>query len=94
MSLFNSQTIFSLLFTLLVGVALYYYIRYKCRILELNVREQAKVLQSVIMNMNTNNNENSIKNVSYTILPPQEDIRTAIKFYALSCNLRKSISNM
>ena len=58
MSLFNSQTIFSLLFTLLVGVALYYYIRYKCRILELNVREQAKVLQSVIMNMNTNNNEN------------------------------------
>ena len=44
--------------------------------------------------MNTNNNENSIKNVSYTILPPQEDIRTAIKFYALSCNLRKSISNM
>ena len=37
---------------------------------------------------------NEIKNVSYTILPPQEDIRTAIKFYALSCNLRKSISNM
>ena len=58
MSLFNSQTIFSLLFTLLIGVALYYYIRYRCRILELNVREQAKVLQSVIMNMNTNNNEN------------------------------------
>jgi hypothetical protein len=58
MSLFNSQTIFSLLFTLLVGVALYYYIRYKCRILELNVREQAKVLQSVIMNMNTNTNNN------------------------------------
>jgi hypothetical protein len=58
MSLFNSQTIFSLLFTLLVGVALYYYIRYKCRILEINVREQAKVLQSVIMNMNTNTNNN------------------------------------
>ena len=37
---------------------------------------------------------NEIKNVSYTILPPQEDISNAIKFYALSCNLRKSISNM
>ena len=55
MSLFNSQTIFSLLITLLVGVALYYYIRYKTRVLELTVREQAKVLQSVIMNMNSNN---------------------------------------
>ena len=55
MSLFNSQTIFSLLFTLLIGVALYYYIRYKTRVLELTVREQAKVLQSVIMNMNSNN---------------------------------------
>jgi hypothetical protein len=55
MSLLNSQTIFSILFTLLIGVALYYYIRYKTRILELTVREQAKVLQSVIMNMNSNN---------------------------------------
>jgi hypothetical protein len=55
MSLFSSQTIFSILFTLLIGVALYYYIRYKTRILELTVREQAKVLQSVIMNMNSNN---------------------------------------
>jgi hypothetical protein len=55
MSLFNSQTIFSLLITLLVGVALYYYIRYKTRVLELTVREQAKVLQSVIMSMNSNN---------------------------------------
>jgi len=55
MSLFSSQTIFSLLFTLLIGVALYYYIRYKTRVLELSVREQAKVLQSVIMNMNNNN---------------------------------------
>ena len=55
MSLFSSQTIFSLLFTLLIGVALYYYIRYKTRVLELTVREQAKVLQSVIMNMNSNN---------------------------------------
>ena len=62
MSLFNSQTIFSILFTLLIGVALYYYIRYKTRILELTVREQAKVLQSVIMNMN-NNNENIMKMV-------------------------------
>lgn len=56
MSLFNSQTIFSILITLLIGAALYYYIKYKYRILELTQREQAKVLQSVIMSMNNNNN--------------------------------------
>ena len=55
MSLFNSQTIFSILITLLIGVGLYYYVRYKFRILELTQREQAKVLQSVIMSMNNNN---------------------------------------
>ena len=55
MSLFNSQTIFSILVTLLIGAALYYYIKYKYRILELTQREQAKVLQSVIMSMNNNN---------------------------------------
>jgi hypothetical protein len=55
MSLFNSQTIFSLLITLLIGVALYYYIKYKYRVLELTQREQAKVLQGVIMSMNSNN---------------------------------------
>jgi hypothetical protein len=55
MSLFNSQTIFSILITLLIGAALYYYIKYKYRILELTQREQAKVLQSVIMSMNNNN---------------------------------------
>jgi len=63
MSLLNSQTIFSILFTLLIGVALYYYIRYKTRVLELSVREQAKVLQSVIMNMNNMNNENIMNTV-------------------------------
>jgi hypothetical protein len=55
MSLFDSQTIFSLLITLLIGVALYYYIKYKYRVLELTQREQAKILQSVIMSMNSNN---------------------------------------
>ena len=55
MSLFNSQTIFSILITLLIGVGLYYYVKYKFRILELTQREQAKVLQSVIMAMNNNN---------------------------------------
>jgi hypothetical protein len=55
MSLFNSQTIFSLLITLLIGVALYYYVKYKYRVLELTQREQAKVLQGVIMSMNSNN---------------------------------------
>ena len=55
MSLFNSQTIFSILFALLIGFILYYYIGYKYRLLEFTVREQAKLLQSVIMSMNTNN---------------------------------------
>ena len=55
MSLLNSQNIFSILITLLVGFALYYYIKYKYRVLELTIREQAKLLQSVIMSMNTNN---------------------------------------
>jgi hypothetical protein len=55
MSLFNSQTIFSILFALLIGFILYYYISYKYRLLEFTVREQAKLLQSVIMSMNANN---------------------------------------
>jgi len=57
MSLFNSQTIFSILISLLIGIGLYYYVKYKYRVLELTQREQAKVLQSVIMAMN-NNSEN------------------------------------
>ena len=52
MALLNTQTIFNLLITLIVGAALYYYIRYKFRVLELTQREHAKVLQSVIMSMN------------------------------------------
>jgi hypothetical protein len=51
MSLFSSQTIFNLLITLIISVALYYYMKYKFRILELTQREHAKVLQSVIMSM-------------------------------------------
>ena len=54
MSLFNSQTIFSILISLLIGIGLYYYVKYKYRVLELTQREQAKVLQSVIMAMNRN----------------------------------------
>ena len=64
MSLFNSQTIFSLFITLLIGFALYYYIKYKYRVLELTQREQAKVLQSVIMSMNTNNSGRGVANQS------------------------------
>ena len=66
MSLFNSQTIFSILITLLIGVGLYYYIKYKYRVLELTQREQAKVLQSVIMAMNSNNENmmNMVQNKS------------------------------
>lgn len=54
MSLFSSQTIFNLLITLIIGTGLYYYMKYKFRILELTQREHAKVLQSVVMSMNTN----------------------------------------
>jgi len=52
MALFNIQTIFNLFITLIIGVALYYYIRFKFRVLEITQREHAKVLQSVIMSMN------------------------------------------
>jgi hypothetical protein len=53
MSLFSSHTIFNLLITLIIGAALYYYMKYKFRILEHTQKEHAKVLQSVIMSMNT-----------------------------------------
>jgi len=52
MALFNTQTIFNLFITIIIGAALYYYIRFKFRVLELTQREHAKVLQSVIMSMN------------------------------------------
>ena len=52
MAFLNTQTIFNLFITLIVGAALYYYIKYKFRVLELTQREQAKVLQSVIISMN------------------------------------------
>jgi|688.fasta_scaffold08593_12 hypothetical protein len=64
MSLFSSQTIFNLLITLIIGTALYYYMKYKFRILELTQREHAKVLQSVIMSMNTNNSGRGVANQS------------------------------
>lgn len=57
MALLNTQTIFNLLITLIVGAALYYYIRYKFRVLELTQREHAKVLQSVIISMNNTQNQ-------------------------------------
>jgi hypothetical protein len=52
MAFLNTQTIFNLFITLIVGAALYYYIKYKFRVLELTQREQAKMLQSVIISMN------------------------------------------
>ena len=52
MAFLNTQTIFNLFITLIVAAALYYYIKYKFRVLELTQREHAKVLQSVIMSMN------------------------------------------
>ena len=66
MALLNSQTIFNLLITLIIGAALYYYIRYKFRVLELTQREQAKVLQRVIMSMNGHNGytQGNVQNIN------------------------------
>jgi len=51
MSLFHSQTIFNILITLLICSAMFIFFRFKLRILEVSQREQAKVLQSLVMNM-------------------------------------------
>jgi hypothetical protein len=51
MSLFNSQTIFNILITLIICSALFIFFRFKLRVLEISQREQAKVLQSLVMNI-------------------------------------------
>ena len=51
MSLFNSQTIFNILITLIICSAIFIFFRFKLRILEISQREQAKVLQSLVMSM-------------------------------------------
>lgn len=51
MSLFNSQTIFNILITLIICSALFLFFRFKLRVLEISQREQAKVLQSLVMNI-------------------------------------------
>ena len=51
MSLFNSQTIFNILITLIICSAMFIFFRFKLRVLEVSQREQAKVLQSLVMSM-------------------------------------------
>ena len=51
MSLFNSQTIFNILITLIICSAMFIFFRFKLRVLEISQKEQAKVLQSLVMNM-------------------------------------------
>ena len=51
MSLFNSQTIFNILITLIICSAIFFFFRFKLRVLEISQTEQAKVLQSLVMNM-------------------------------------------
>ena len=51
MSLFHSQTIFNILITLIICTAMFLFFRAKMRILEISQREQAKVLQSLVMSM-------------------------------------------
>ena len=51
MSLFNSQTIFSILITLIICSAMFIFFRLRLQVLEISQREQAKVLQSLVMNM-------------------------------------------
>ena len=51
MSLFNPQTIFNILITLIICSAMFLFFRAKMRILEISQREQAKVLQSLVMSM-------------------------------------------
>ena len=51
MSLFHSQTIFNILITLIICSAIFIFFRFKLRILEISQREQAKVLQSLVMSM-------------------------------------------
>ena len=51
MSLFHSQTIFNILITLIICSAMFIFFRFKLRVLEISQREQAKVLQSLVMSM-------------------------------------------
>ena len=51
MSLFHSQTIFNILITLIICSAMFLFFRAKMRILEISQREQAKVLQSLVISM-------------------------------------------
>ena len=51
MSLFHSETIFNILITLIICSAMFLFFRAKMRILEISQREQAKVLQSLVISM-------------------------------------------
>ena len=60
MSLFHSQTIFIILITLIICSAMFIFFRFKLRILEISQREQAKVLQSLVMNMRNGGNQRAM----------------------------------
>jgi hypothetical protein len=51
MSLFNSQTIFNILITLIICSAMFMFFRHRLHVLEISQTEQAKVLQSLVMSM-------------------------------------------
>jgi len=60
MSLFNSQTIFIILITLIICSAMFIFFRFKLRVLEISQIEQAKVLQSLVMNIRSGGHPRNI----------------------------------
>ena len=66
MSLFNSQTIFNILITLIICSAMFMFFRFKLRILEISQTEQAKVLQSLVMNMRNTHLQSMISDEEIT----------------------------
>ena len=66
MSLFNSQTIFNILITLIICSAMFMFFRFRLRVLEISQTEQAKVLQSLVMNMRNTHLQSMISDEEIT----------------------------
>jgi len=88
MSLFHSQTIFNILITLIICSALFLFFRFKLRVLEISQREQAKVLQSLVMNirhgghprnadMDMENNEEAMRHAQMMQMQMQTQMQQA-----------------
>jgi len=60
MSLFNSQTIFNILITLIICSAMFMFFRHRLRGLEISQTEQAKVLQSLVMSMRNGGHQRNV----------------------------------